>query len=75
MRSTKKRRKLVNLPTYYKRIFPLLFAWMILLTTCAGSQSDVLGIEAQTLANCYMALDHDLDREEAGSAAPVRETL
>lgn len=40
MRSTKKRRKLVNLPTYYKRIFPLLFAWMILLTTCVGSQSD-----------------------------------
>ncbi len=39
MRSTKKRRKLVNLPTYYKRIFPLLFAWMILLTTCAGSRS------------------------------------
>lgn len=42
MRSTKKRRKLVNLPTYYKRIFPLLFAWMFLLTTCAGSQSDAL---------------------------------
>ena len=42
MRSTKKRRKLVNLPTYYKRIFPLLFVWMFLLTTCAGSQSDAL---------------------------------
>lgn len=40
MRSTKRRRKLVNLPTYYKRIFPLFFAWMILLTTCVGSQSD-----------------------------------
>ena len=40
MRSTKRRRKLVNLPTYYKRIFPLFFAWMILLTTCVCSQSD-----------------------------------
>ena len=40
MRSTKRRRKLVNLPTYYKRILPLFFAWMILLTTCVGSQSD-----------------------------------
>ena len=48
MRSTKKRRKLVNLPTYYKRIFPLLFAWMILLTTCAGSQSDVLRMKSQS---------------------------
>ena len=41
MRYTKKRRKLVNLQTCYKRILPLFFAWMILLTTCVGSQSDV----------------------------------
>ena len=40
MRSTKRRRKLVNLPTYYKRIFPFFFAFLILLTTCVGSQSD-----------------------------------
>ena len=53
MRSTKKRRKLVNLPTYYKRIFPLLFAWMILLTTCAGSQSMLSG---ERLAKTYDAL-------------------
>ena len=51
MRSTKKRRKLVNLPTYYKRIFPLLFAWMILLTTCAGSQSDVLRMKSTEKAS------------------------
>ena len=67
MRSTKKRRKLVNLPTYYKRIFPLLFAWMILLTTCAGSQSDVLRMKSTEKASGQTMLSGERRAKEFAS--------
>ena len=80
MRSTKRRRKLVNLPTYYKRIFPLFFAWMILLTTCVGSQSDafqMISIEKASGQTMFsgerLVKTHDALLETARTQRNIRE--